>query len=96
MLISVTDVYIEVNNNSMRPLDEYMLFTKAGSEKVNVTNSQGVRSAQCAVFDVMRKPPSGPSLNISFVRFYVWTILGIIDEFYSKKSRSSGRSRRMG
>ncbi len=62
------DVYIEENNIPMRPLDEYMLFTKAGSEKVNVTNSQGVRSAQCAFFDVMRKPPSGPSLNISFVR----------------------------
>lgn len=51
----------------MKPLDEYMLFTKTGSEKVNITNSQGVRSAQCAFFDVMRKPPSGPSLNISFV-----------------------------
>lgn len=51
----------------MKPLDEYMLFTKAGSEKVNITNSQGVRSAQCAFFDVMHKPQSGPSLNISFV-----------------------------
>lgn len=67
-----SDVYIQVNNNSMIPLDEYMLFTKAGSEKVNVTNSQGVRSAQCAFFDVMRKPPqSGPSLNISFVRYII-------------------------
>lgn len=55
----------------MRPLDEYMLFTKTGSEKVNVTNSQGVRSAQCASFDDIHKPRPGPSLNIS----YVWCLI---------------------
>lgn len=32
----------------MKPLEEYMLFTKNGAEKVIVTNSQGVRSAQCS------------------------------------------------
>lgn len=56
----------------MRPLDEYMLFTKTGSEKVNVTNSQGVRSAQCASFDDIHKPRPGPSLNISYVRSFLF------------------------
>lgn len=51
----------------MRPLDEYMLFTKPGSEKVIAINSQGVRSAQCASFADIHKPSPGPSLNISFV-----------------------------
>lgn len=55
----------------MRPLDEYMLFTKTGSEKVNVINSQGVRSAQCASFDDIRKPRPGPSLNISYVCSFI-------------------------
>lgn len=58
---------MEVNNIAMRPLDEYMKFTKTGSEKVNVINSQGVRSAQCASFDDIHKPRPGLSLNISFV-----------------------------
>lgn len=51
----------------MKPLEEYMLFTKTGSEKVQVANSQGIRTAQCAVFDVVNKPRPGPSLNISLV-----------------------------
>lgn len=70
-LYSIVDVFLEVNYNAMRPLDEYMLFTKTGSEKVNVTNSQGVRSAQCASFDDIHKPRPGPSLNIS----YVWSLI---------------------
>lgn len=32
----------------MKPLEEYMLFTKSDSEKVNAVNAQGVRSAQCS------------------------------------------------
>lgn len=63
----VSDVFLEVNHYNMKPLDEYMLFTKTGSEEVNVMNSQGIRSAQCAFFDVMHKPRPGPSLNISLV-----------------------------
>lgn len=59
----------------MRPLDEYMLFTKTGSEKVNVTNSQGVRSAQCASFDDIHKPRPGPSLNISYVSSFLFIII---------------------
>lgn len=69
--ILILDVFLEVNYNAMRPLDEYMLFTKTGSEKVNVTNSQGVRSAQCASFDDIHKPRPGPSLNISYVRVFL-------------------------
>lgn len=60
------DVFVDVNGLSMKPLEEYMMFTKTGSEKVNVTNSQGVRSAQCNDhFDIFHKVPSGPTLNIS-------------------------------
>lgn len=53
----------------MKPLEEYMLFTKTGSEKVNVSNSHGVRSAQCnPYFDIPHKIPAGPpNLNISQV-----------------------------
>lgn len=55
----------------MRPLEEYMLFTKTGSEKVNVSNSHGVRSAQCSAnFDVDHKVPAGPTnLNMSQVYY---------------------------
>lgn len=61
------DIYVEVNSDLMKPLEEYMLFTKTGSEKVNVTNALGIRSAQCGVFDVSQKPKLSPSLNISLV-----------------------------
>lgn len=58
----------------MKPLEEYMLFTKTGAEKVNVSNSQGVRSAQCSPhFDVIHKTPSGPTnLNISQGKDKTW------------------------
>ncbi|XP_054286354.1 axotactin-like isoform X2 [Macrosteles quadrilineatus] len=61
----LSNVFLEVNNASMKPLDEYMLFTKTGSEEVNVMNSHGVRSAQCAFFEATHKPRPGPSLNVS-------------------------------
>lgn len=61
------DIYVEVNSDLMKPLEEYMLFTKTGSEKVNVTNPLGIRSAQCGVFDLSHKPKLSPSLNISLV-----------------------------
>lgn len=53
----------------MKPLEEYMLFTKTGSEKVNVSNQHGVRSAQCSSdFDVIHeKTPTAINLNISQV-----------------------------
>jgi len=58
---------VEVNSDLMKPLEEYMLFTKEGSEKVYVTNALGIRSAQCGVFDVSHKQKPSPSLNISLV-----------------------------
>jgi len=60
-------VFLEVNHQVMKPVDEYMAFIKNGSEKVVVINPQGVRSAQCAVFDVIHKPRPGPELNSSLV-----------------------------
>jgi hypothetical protein len=63
----LSDVYVEVNSDVMKPLEEYMLFTKMGSEKVNVINPLGVRSAQCAFFDVSHKPKPSPSLKVSLV-----------------------------
>ncbi|XP_075225876.1 axotactin isoform X2 [Lycorma delicatula] len=60
----LSNVFLEINHYNMKPLDEYMLFTKSG-EETTVMNSQGIRSAQCAFFDVTHKPRPGPSLNIS-------------------------------
>lgn len=71
---TLPDIFIEVNEHAMKPLEEYMLFTKTGAEKVNVSNSQGVRSAQCSPhFDVIHKTPSGPTnLNISQGKDKTW------------------------
>jgi len=51
----------------MKPLEEYMLFTKQDSETVRATIPAGVRSAQCAVFHIQ---PGGlePPKNDSVVR----------------------------
>jgi hypothetical protein len=50
----------------MKPLDEYMLFTKTDAENILVLNPSGVRSAQCnAHFEVMQKLIDEPLLNIS-------------------------------
>ncbi|XP_073968823.1 axotactin isoform X3 [Rhodnius prolixus] len=62
----LSNVLLEVNTYSMKPLEEYMAFTKTGGTDVYVKNSLGVRSAQCAFFDAVNKPRAGPSLNISF------------------------------
>lgn len=54
----------------MKPLEEYMLFTKQGSETVRATILAGVRSAQCAVFHAQ---PRGldPPRNDSVVRNHI-------------------------
>ncbi|XP_069674286.1 axotactin isoform X2 [Periplaneta americana] len=70
----LSNVYVEVNYETMKPLEEYMLFTKTGSEKVNVTNPLGIRSAQCALFDLSHKPKTGPSLNISLGTDKAWVL----------------------
>lgn len=50
----------------MKPLDEYMLFTKTDAENILVLNPTGVRSAQCnAQFEVLQKLIDEPLLNIS-------------------------------
>lgn len=54
----------------MKPLEEYMLFTKpeTGSENTTVINSQGIRSAQCnAYFDIPERLTAEPVHNISLV-----------------------------
>ncbi|CAG9857429.1 unnamed protein product [Phyllotreta striolata] len=63
----LSNIFIEVNEHVMKPLEEYMLFTKTGTEKVNVSNPHGVRSAQCSSdFDkIHEKTPSAVNLNIS-------------------------------
>ncbi|CAH1099851.1 unnamed protein product [Psylliodes chrysocephalus] len=63
----LSNIFIEVNEHVMKPLEEYMLFTKTGTEKVNVSNPHGVRSAQCSSdFDkIHEKTPAAINLNIS-------------------------------
>lgn len=57
----------------MKPLEEYMLFTKTGAETITVTNFQGVRSAQCnAQFDAMPQLISEPIFNSSDALDKTW------------------------
>lgn len=68
-----TDIFIQVNNNTMKPLEEYMLFTKTGAENITVTNFQGVRSAQCnAHFDILEQILSEPIFNSSDAMDKTW------------------------
>ncbi|XP_037944033.1 contactin-associated protein-like 4 isoform X2 [Teleopsis dalmanni] len=62
----LSNIYIQVNNHIMKPLEEYMLFTKSGADNITVINPQGVRSAQCtAKFDILEQPLQEPMVNIS-------------------------------
>ncbi|XP_075160242.1 axotactin isoform X2 [Haematobia irritans] len=62
----LSNIYIQVNNYVMKPLEEYMLFTKSGADNITVINPQGVRSAQCvAKFDITEQPSQEPMVNIS-------------------------------
>lgn len=64
----IVDIYIQVNNYIMKPLEEYMLFTKSGADNITVINPQGLRSAQCvAKFDISEQPSQEPLMNISLV-----------------------------
>lgn len=57
----------------MKPLEEYMLFTKTGAENITVTNFQGVRSAQCtAQFDELPQLISEPIFNSSDALDKTW------------------------
>ncbi|CAH0547877.1 unnamed protein product [Brassicogethes aeneus] len=70
----LSNIFIEINDQIMKPLDEYMLFKKDGAEKVNVSNPQGVRSAQCSSdFDVLHSKNPGPTnLNITHGKDKTW------------------------
>ncbi|XP_021696167.1 contactin-associated protein-like 4 isoform X2 [Aedes aegypti] len=62
----LSNIFIQVNNDTMKPLEEYMLFTKSEVASIQVINPQGVRSAQCKQFDIVPKLPlSEPALNMS-------------------------------
>lgn len=68
----LSNIYIQINNYTMKPLEEYMLFTKSGAENITVVNSQGVRSAQCnAHFESVINLIAEPTLNFSLVGFFV-------------------------
>lgn len=63
----------------MKPLEEYMLFTKTGAENISVIHSQGVRSAQCSMeFDVLPKFVPEPSLNFTVVNCFFLFFLIIL------------------
>lgn len=52
----------------MKPLEEYMLFTKSGADNITVIHPQGLRSAQCtAKFDISEQPSQEPMVNVSSV-----------------------------
>lgn len=56
----------------MKPLEEYMFFTKSGADNITVINPQGVRSAQCvAKFDITEQPSQEPMVNVSLVSEFV-------------------------
>ncbi|XP_023288585.1 uncharacterized protein LOC105702087 isoform X3 [Orussus abietinus] len=63
----LSNVVVSINGGAgMKPLEEYMLFTKKGSETVRVTTPAGVRSAQCAVFHAQPRgldPPRNDSVG---------------------------------
>ncbi|XP_073839835.1 axotactin isoform X2 [Musca autumnalis] len=62
----LSNIYIQVNKYVMKPLEEYMLFTKSGADNITVINPQGVRSAQCvAKFDITEQPSQEPMVNVS-------------------------------
>ncbi|XP_045536292.1 contactin-associated protein like 5-3 [Papilio machaon] len=44
----LSNIFVELNDYEMKPLEEYMLFTRSDAEKVNAVNARGVRSAQCS------------------------------------------------
>ncbi|KAJ8683559.1 hypothetical protein QAD02_019351 [Eretmocerus hayati] len=69
----LSNVVISINGGvGMKPLEEYMLFTKKGSETVRVTAPAGVRSAQCAVFHTQPRGLEPPNKNDSVSRDRTW------------------------
>lgn len=62
------DIFISVNGEkSMRPLEEYFIFTKRSEDQIRVMQPQGIRSAQCADhFDIIHRNIES-TLNVSQV-----------------------------
>jgi hypothetical protein len=60
----------------MKPLEEYMLFTKTDIQNIDVLNPTGVRSAQCNTqFESKQKQTlDGPLLNISIGIEKTWIV----------------------
>lgn len=74
-LFNVLDVFVQVNNQTMKPLEEYMLFTKTEAEHITVYNSQGVRSAQCHPhFEDTAKMIQEPTHNVSIGPTKIWVV----------------------
>ncbi|XP_076293920.1 axotactin isoform X4 [Lasioglossum baleicum] len=68
----LSNVVVSINGGpGMKPLEEYMLFTKQGSETVRATIPAGVRSAQCADFHAQPRGPEPPR-NDSVGRDRAW------------------------
>ncbi|XP_051168302.1 axotactin isoform X3 [Leptopilina boulardi] len=68
----LSNVVVSINGGAiMKPLEEYMLFTKKGSETVRVSMPAGVRSAQCSAFNVQPRGLEHPT-NDSVTKDKAW------------------------
>lgn len=71
----------------MKPLEEYMFFTKSGADNITVINPQGVRSAQCvAKFDITEQPSQEPMVNVSLVSTFIVFIIKFSELYMTKMS----------
>ncbi|XP_055383495.1 axotactin isoform X2 [Condylostylus longicornis] len=69
----LSNIFIQVNKYSMKPLEEYMLFTKSAPDNITVVNSQGVRSAQCnSHFERSEHLMPEPTLNFTVASDKTW------------------------
>ncbi|XP_034947629.1 uncharacterized protein axo isoform X3 [Chelonus insularis] len=63
----LSNIVVSINGGAtMKPLEEYMVFTKKGSETVRASIPAGVRSAQCAAFHLQPRgldPPRNDSMG---------------------------------
>lgn len=69
----ISNIFVEINNQTMEPVDEYMFFKKDGAEHTETLNPSGVRSTQCNVhFDIIQKLILEPIPNISFGKLWLF------------------------
>lgn len=75
----ISNIFLEINNQTMEPVDEYMFFKKDGAELTETLNPSGVRSSQCNVhFDIIQKLIDKPLLNTSLGNDYKKLNLNIL------------------